>query len=162
VLSRRTGLIVPAVFFCLFSGQIRGAPPRTNPLEAGEHLIAVVPMVGLGTIDNPKRPMFALAGKDIAAAIANHQSPAISQSHFVMADDGVSAIVEFVAPNRVAFKPILAAAAGTIKVYDPTQISVAALNAALQKIKSGFNLYQFHSPMTAAAFAAQQQAGAAQ
>jgi hypothetical protein len=78
-----------------------GAPPRTNPFEAGEHLIAVVPMVGSGTIDDPKRPMFAPAMKDIATAAANGHAPMILQSHFVVADDGVSAIVEFVAPNRV-------------------------------------------------------------
>jgi hypothetical protein len=119
-------------------------------------------MVGSGTIDDPKRPMFAPARHDIATAVANHQAPAILQSHFVMADDGVTAIVEFVAPSRTALKPILAAAtAGGIKVYDPAHTSVAAVNAALQKIKNGFNLYQFHSPMSAA-FAAQQQTGAAQ
>lgn len=88
--SRTTGLIVPAVLLCLFSHQLWGAPPRTNPLEAGEHLIAVVPMVGSGTIDDPKRPMFAPARQDIATAVANHQSPAILQSHFVMTDDGVT------------------------------------------------------------------------
>jgi hypothetical protein len=139
-----------------------GAPPRTNQLEAGEHLIAVVPMVGSGTIDDPKRPMFAPARQDIATATAAGQAPTILQSHFVMADDGVSAIVEFVAPNRKALKTILsAAAAGSIKIYDPAHNSVAEVNSALQKIKKGFNLYQFHSPASAA-FAAQQQTGAAQ
>jgi hypothetical protein len=118
-------------------------------------------MIGSGTIDDPKRPMFAPARQDIATAVANHQAPAILQSHFVIADDGVTAIVEFVAPNRTALKPILAAAAAaSIKIYDPAHISVAAVNAALQKIKRGFNLYQFHSPISAA-FAAQQ-TGAAQ
>ena len=83
----------------------------------------------------------------------------ILQSHFVMADDGASAIVEFVALKPIGLKSILASgAAGTIKVYDPAQISVAALDAALQKIKSGFNLYQFHSPVSAP-LDAQQQTG---
>ena len=161
--SRKTGLITPAVLFCLFSYHTWAAPARTNPYEAGEHLIAVVPMVGSGTNDDPKRPMFALASKDIASAMANHQAPEILQSHFIMADDGVHAIVEFVAPNRAALKQILAAAsAGTITVYDPLQTSAAALTTALQKIKAGFNFYQFHSAVSAAAFAAQQKVGAAQ
>ncbi|HEX4230369.1 MAG TPA: hypothetical protein VHZ07_16960 [Bryobacteraceae bacterium] len=77
--SYRTGLIVPALFVCLFSGLTWSAPPRTNQFEAGEHIIAVVPMVGSGTIDDPKRPMFAPARQDIAAAIANRQAPMILQ-----------------------------------------------------------------------------------
>jgi hypothetical protein len=157
------GRIAPAVFLCLLSSQMWSAPPRTNQVEAGEHLIAVVPMVGSGTVDDPKRPMFAPARQDVATAIANRQAPMILQSHFVMADDGVSAIVEFVASNRIALKSILAAAAtGTIKIYDPAHNTVADVNFALQKIKKGFNLYQFHSPASTAVFAAQQQAGAAQ
>ena len=68
--ASNTGLIAPALFVCLFSSYLWSAPPRTNQVEAGEHLIAVVPMAGSGTLDDPRRPMFAPARQDIATAIA--------------------------------------------------------------------------------------------
>jgi hypothetical protein len=76
------------------------AQPRVDLWASYERVIAVVPIVGAGTAADPRRPLFVPAPPTVRAA-APDRSGIIAFS-WVMADDGRSAIVEFVARDRGA------------------------------------------------------------
>ena len=65
---------------------------------------AVLPLVGTGTITDPKRPMFA----PLPSAVSPASRTGILGYSFQLSDDGQFALVEFVAAQRSAFKDILA------------------------------------------------------
>lgn len=105
----------------------------------GEHLIAIVPIVGAGTPSDPRRPLFVPNPQDVSTAITSGQEPSFLDIHFVMADDGMNAIVEFVAKDRAALKPIIAAGkASTAQVFDPRTLSQADTAVQLRKFKADF------------------------
>jgi len=68
-----------------------------------ERLMAVVPIVGKGTLDDPRRPMYAPAPSAVPAT----SRAGILGFSYVPSDDGKFALVEFVAQNRTAFNAIL-------------------------------------------------------
>src|SRR5689334_6955278 len=76
-----------------------------------ERLLCIVPMTGKGTWDDPKRPMFAPAGRDIKS---NDRSGIISW-HFEPSDDGNFALVEFVAVDKAALRRIVSPNAAGVR-----------------------------------------------
>ncbi len=60
-----------------------------------------------------------------------------------MADDGQTAIVEFVARDRAAFKPILKSGDASVRIFDPHKIPVDALLQELRLLKKNFDLSAF-------------------
>src|SRR5262245_37593218 len=79
-----------------------------------ERLVAVVPMIGKGTLDDPRRPAYTPGPPQKGQPPTNSGIIAFS---YVMADDGVHAIVEFVARDRAAFAPILADRSPDVKSF---------------------------------------------
>src|SRR4051812_19763401 len=79
--------------------------------QSGEHLLAVVPLTGSGTYQDPRRPLFAPAPN--AARNAN----GILAYSWEPSDDGRFAIVEFVATNPAALRSI-AADSRVVKAFD--------------------------------------------
>ena len=75
------------------------AEQKLLPANLHERLIAIVPMVGSGTLNDPKRPLFAPLTPD---------PKGILSYSYELTDDKKFAIVEFVALNSKAFAPILA------------------------------------------------------
>jgi hypothetical protein len=77
---------------------------RVSLRNTHERLLCVVPMMGRGTEDDPRRPMFApLPG-------ARGEAPTrdgIIAFNYQESDDGRYALVEFVALDQTAFAPIL-------------------------------------------------------
>jgi hypothetical protein len=67
-------------------------------------VVAVVPMVGAGTFQDPWRPMYASVPGQINAAART----GILGYAQVLSDDGNFALVEFVSAQQSAFKDILA------------------------------------------------------
>jgi hypothetical protein len=112
-----------------------------------ERLICVVPIVGTGTVDDPKRPMFVPlpghAAADARPSKGFSDPPAIVGFHSVLSDDGQSAIVEFIARDRAAFKPILAQPANLLFSADPHLQPSATLLQQLRKFNKNFNLASF-------------------
>ncbi len=104
----------PAVLLLSFlCAQLR-AQPRVDARNMYERVMAVVPvMVGQGTFDDPKRPMYAPSPAQVQASMASRQG--ILGFTYVMSDDGTLALVEFVARDRSAFQAILADA--TVKSF---------------------------------------------
>ena len=128
------------------------AAEHRNPADAGEHIIAVVPLIGAGTPDDPVRPMFLPKPRDVQAALIRGEAPSILSSHFTLADDGKTAIVEFAASDRQSYKPILdAAAAGSITAFDLDKVPEQDLNQRFQRWKKGFDLAAFRNGPFAAA-----------
>lgn len=120
----------------------------------GEHLIAVVPLIGAGTPGDPKRPMFIPNPADAAAALASGRAPQITAFHFELTDDGQNAIVEFVASNRQSLGSILSAqAAGSITVFDPHTAGAASVVQQLRLLKKDFSFQRFHGPVGASQLA---------
>lgn len=90
-----TGLLMLAIVVC--------AQRRVDPRNTYHRVICVVPLVGAGTPDDPRRPKYAPAKP--AAKPTETDIIAFTQ---VPTDDGKFAIVEFVAKSRKAFEAILA------------------------------------------------------
>jgi hypothetical protein len=97
----------PAVLLLSFLCTDLRAQPRVDARNMYERVMAVVPvMVGQGTFDDPKRPMYAPSPAQIQTATTTRQG--ILAFTYVMSDDGTLALVEFVARDRSAFQAILA------------------------------------------------------
>ncbi|MCX6622803.1 MAG: hypothetical protein NTY38_17405 [Acidobacteria bacterium] len=73
---------------------------RVDPRNMYERLVAIVPMTGAGTFNDPRRPMYApIPGTESSKRLIGFS--------FMVSDDGKSALVEFVARDRSAFADIL-------------------------------------------------------
>ncbi|HYL35377.1 MAG TPA: hypothetical protein VEV17_05655 [Bryobacteraceae bacterium] len=99
---------IAAVVVCLLGSiDAAWAQPRVDPRQMYERVMAVVPLVGAGTPEDPKRPLYAPLphGRDSTSRTG------ILGFTYVLSDDGKSALVEFVARDRSAFQQILADAA---------------------------------------------------
>jgi hypothetical protein len=77
---------------------------RVNPRNTHERLLCVVSMVGSGTADDPRRPMFAPLPP---GPYEKRTLDGIIAFAYQESDDGRYALVEFVARDRAAFKPVL-------------------------------------------------------
>jgi len=115
----------------------RQVRPRVDPANAYERVFAIVPMIGAGTMDDPKRPLYAPA--------PHSQSPAahagILAYHFEISDDGTLALVEFVARDRSAFKALLADS--TVTAFLRGQHDLAGIVAAFTALKKDFDINSF-------------------
>ncbi|NMB75170.1 MAG: hypothetical protein GYA21_08575 [Myxococcales bacterium] len=96
----------------VLSSALMMAQRKVNLHNMYERVICVVPMVGKGTADDPRRPMFApLPGKE------GPRADGIMAWSFVLSDDGNMAVVEFVARDRSAFKEILNAGRADVRSF---------------------------------------------
>jgi len=82
------------------------AQPRVDVRSRYERVLAVVPFIGKGTFDDPKRPMYAPTPAELRLARTTRKG--ILAYMRVTSDDGTRALVEFVAMDRSAFQQILA------------------------------------------------------
>jgi hypothetical protein len=119
---------------------------RSQPhVDAGllrDRVLAVVPLVGKGTWDDPKRPMF--------APIPSQQAPTdrsgvIAYQH-LMSDDGKFALVEFVFASHPALTQVLsaAAAAPNVKAFERGKHTQAEIEATFKQYKKSFSFDTFH------------------
>jgi hypothetical protein len=96
----------PAVLLLSFLCVQLRAQPRVDARSTYERVRAVVPVIiGQGTFDDPKRPMYAPSPTEVQASIVTRQG--ILGFSYVASDDGHFALVEFVARDRSAFQAIL-------------------------------------------------------
>ena len=125
------------------------SPDQSNRYQ---RVICVVPIVGSGTLQDPKRPMFTPSMGNPSGPVESApkrtkgftEEPHLSGYQSVLSDDGGTAIVEFVARDRAAFKPLFEASrAHTITLYKPNQVSTDELVRDLQKVRKTFSLHMF-------------------
>ena len=100
-----------------------------------ERMIVVVPMVGAGTADDPRRPMGMPAGD------AKPDSPI--GYRYVISDSGQLAIVELTAPSRKHFDTALTAYGASAQAFDPLLHDRATVEKALRLIRRDFDLDSF-------------------
>jgi hypothetical protein len=126
------------VVVCLFAATCLGvAQQRVSPLNMYERVLAIVPLIGKGTAQDPIRPLY--------APVPSFTSPPsrtgiLGYTH-VLSDDGKFALVEFVARDRSAFSAILADT--TIKVWLKGRDNRADAIAAFQQHKANFDFSHF-------------------
>ena len=103
-----------------------------------ERLLLVVPMIGAGTTEDPRRPMF------VPAPTPNEPpSPdGIIAFTFQESDDGRYALVEVVARDRATFKAIFDAQSsrGDVKVFQKGRDKKEDIEKEFRKHKKDFDL----------------------
>jgi hypothetical protein len=109
-----------------------------SPANSYHRVLAIVPLTGSGTHDDPVRPMFAPA----PSAAAPNRSGIIAWQHQI-SDDGTLAIVEYVAPTRAAFAALFASTDSRVKVFEVGLHTQAEMQAAFQQVKASFSFTNF-------------------
>lgn len=115
-------------------------PQRVSPEHSYSRILVIVPMIGSGKADDPKRPM----GAPTPAQLRTMNRDGIIGMQYVLSDDGKFALVEFVTASPIALKPLLtASAAAGNKSFERGKNTVLDVEAEFQKLKKGFRLDQF-------------------
>ena len=111
---------------------------KVDSRNSYERVIAIVPLTGAGTWNDPKRPLHAPPPVTPAQAQAAATTRAgILAYSWQLADDGKSAVVEFVAQDRKAFTALLADK--NIKVFEKKKLSKQQLETEVKKHKKDFD-----------------------
>lgn len=129
----RIGALMLFVFLCV----PLAAQQRVSSFNLCERVMAIVPMTGAGTLDDPKRPLYAPAPKDMNPSAGT----GIVAFTFVASDDGKFALVEFVARDRTAFQQILADTSITVFLKGRDKRTDA--ETAFGQYKKNFNFQMF-------------------
>jgi hypothetical protein len=111
-----------------------------HPLDPGmryHRVLAVVPLVGRGTGDDPKRPMFALPPNQPVG------SSGILAFQHVLSDDGALALAEFVAADRGALNGLLNFNDPRVKAFEVGRHTRAEIEAEFKKHKTNFSFDNF-------------------
>lgn len=108
-------------------------------------ILCVVPMVGSGSAEDPKRPMFvpkppdpALEGPGAVTA-----QPGILAFQYQLSDDGNYALVEFVGIDRKALAEILDSKDTRVKVFEPDKAKRDDIEKEFKKFKRNFSLDKY-------------------
>ena len=136
--------VVPVVCLLVAVG-CAFAQHRVDPFSMYARIYAIVPMIGSGTWDDPKRPMFAPRPQDMTPG---SRTGIIAYNH-VESDDGNFALVEIVTVDR----PHLALITGPItaqlstiaglQLFDRSTNSQATVQSAFQALKKNFDITKF-------------------
>ena len=114
--------------------------------------LAVVPLVGAGTGEDPKRPMFAplpaaAAAPGVAPGVAPGAAPdrsgILAYQRLAISDDGTLALVEFVAANKAAFSPLVTATDPRVIAFEVGKHTRAEIEAAFKRFKASFSFDNF-------------------
>jgi hypothetical protein len=111
------------------------AQHRVDPRNTYNRILCIVPIVGSGTWDDPKRPQYAPLQVDTAGRTG------IIGYTYQASDDGSFALVEFVAKDPAALAPILTNPA--IKVFVKGKHNRADIESEFKKYKKDIDLDQF-------------------
>lgn len=102
-------------------------------------LLCIVPMTGAGTPADPRRPEFAPVPGRTTGAVRS----GIVAFTFLPSDDGKSALVEFVARDQAAFRPLMDAKRSDIRIFQKGKAKRADIEAEFRKLRKIFDLDNF-------------------
>jgi hypothetical protein len=128
---------------CLFP-PLLAQQQRVDLRNMYERLLCVVPVVGSGSADDPRRPAHAPLA---SAAGARLSRDGIIAYTFQLSDDGKLALVEFVAVERKAFRDLLADTDARIKIFRKGTDKRTDIEAEFKKHKKDFDLDRFGVPV---------------
>lgn len=135
--ERADAVATPAAGISAAGTSIRQIRPRVDARNTYERIFMIVPIVGKGTMDDPKRPLYAPTPHAVSSSVRT----GILAYHFEVSDNGLFALVEFVAADRSAFKPLLADT--TVQSFVRGQDNLAAVETAFKLLKKDFNIKNF-------------------
>lgn len=121
------------------------AQHRVDPSRMYARIYAIVPMIGSGTWEDPKRPMFA----PLPGQMTPGSRTGIIGFNSIASDDGNFALVEIVAANRLELAKITApvtAALATVpglQMFDQSTTPNATVQSAFQVLKKNFDISKF-------------------
>jgi len=120
------------VFTCALPAQQVAAENRY------ERIYVQVPMVGKGSADDPRRPLFAPTRKEMAAS-------GLLSFRYVLSDDKKTAFMELVAVDRKSFAEMFDAAGkrADVKVFEKGKATKAEIEAAVRQVKPAFDMEKF-------------------
>ena len=116
------------------------AQQRVDPRNRYERILCVVPMVGAGTPDDPRRPAHAPLPPPPGVPPSRDGIVAFT---YEVSDDGNLALVEFVALNREAFNDLLNDNRPEVKVFKKGKDKREDIDKEFKKHKKDFNLDKF-------------------
>jgi hypothetical protein len=123
-----------AVFLCSLA--VLPAQQRVDPRNTHQRLLCVVPLVGSGTNDDPRRPAHA----PIYSKGAPRLPSGIIAYSYQVSDDGRYALVEFVARDRSAFQELLSSKSQAIKVFEKGKDRREDIEQEFRKYKKNIDL----------------------
>ncbi len=129
------------VFIVLCAALVSHGQYHVSPRNLYQRVYAVVPMVGDGTYENPRRPMFT-ANRAAARSRGSAEAGTISYSYQV-SDNGRLALVEFVARDKEALRQILSSGRGDVKVFHKGTASRPQIEQEFQKHRKAFDWSKF-------------------
>ena len=121
------------------------AQHRVDPGSMYERIYAIVPMVGTGTWEDPKRPLFA----PVPHQMTPGSRTGIIAFNQVESDDGKFALIEIVAANKPELASITApikaqlSAVPGLQLFERGSTSSASIQSAFQLKKKNFDLSKF-------------------
>jgi hypothetical protein len=116
------------------------AQQKVDPARMYTRVLAVVPMIGTGTPADPKRPLFVQMPSELSAA--NARSGIIGFA-YQLSDDGKFALVEFVAADPEALRPILTSTNPLVKAFERGKASKTEIETEFRKFKRDFDPTKF-------------------
>ena len=152
------------VLLCLFAVLALSASAQDRvPRELqGIRVFATVPLIGAGTPEDPKRPMFVPSPQEIRAMTPRQDGivpfPILVQ--FQIPDDGRTALAEFMSFDRKVLLPILTSTATGVKAFEKGVARAADIQAEFARVKQSFTPDSM-TPTRAVSATAIQAAGAA-
>ena len=119
------------------------AQNRVPPEMMYHRVWAVVPLIGSGKADDPKRPMFVPSPAEQAAKMKTGDRSGIIGFSMQLSDDGKSALVEFVGTAPAELKFIVNSKAPGVKAFERGVATKAQIELEFRKAKVAFTLDSF-------------------
>ena len=116
------------------------AQNRVSPEMMYHRVWAVVPLIGKGTPDDPRRPMFVPTLAEQAVRWKSGDRSGILGYSMQISDDGLLALVEFVGATPADLKFIVNSRAPGVKAFERGTATKAEIQAEFQKYKANFSL----------------------
>jgi hypothetical protein len=132
-----------AVVLALLTVFTLSAQDRVPKEFAYHHVWAVVPFIGTGKPDDPKRPMFVPSPAERKQTATAKQRPAILSYSMQVSDDGTKALVEFVGVNHAALKFIVESKDPNVKAFEQGVATKEDIETEFPKHKHNFTLDSF-------------------
>jgi hypothetical protein len=101
---------------------------------------AVVPMIGKGTLDDPRRPMFVPSNSERAEKAKKGDRSGVIGFSMQISDDGKSALVEFIGATPADLKPIVDSRAPGVIAFERGTAKKEDIEAEFKKHKAAFTL----------------------
>src|SRR5437868_5596582 len=130
--------MIRALMAVLLSLSTLFAQNRVSPEMMYHRVWAVVPLIGKGTSDDPRRPMFAPTRAELAENLKSGRRSGVISFSMQLSDDGKSALVEFVGATPADLKVIVNSRVPGVKAFERGVATKADIEAEFQKHKLGF------------------------